>query len=156
MKLSKLNHVQIGFTLIELLIVVVILAILSAVSMPIYREHVLKAQFQELLTYAARYKDEAELEYFMNDTMLHDITETVNSEYVRKVTYWSNNKKDEYTQSIHIYPQNFYQGWNKDHAMIYKGVLNSSKQGMAWQCCQHNGFRALPADIVPNFCHKKC
>ncbi|MGY5452117.1 pilin [Agarivorans sp. MS3-6] len=58
---AKAANKQAGFTLIELMIVVAIIAILAAVALPAYNTYSKKAQFAEVISAAAPYKQAVEV-----------------------------------------------------------------------------------------------
>jgi type IV pilus assembly protein PilE len=59
-----------GFTLIELMIVVTVIAILLAVTMPLYQQHVLKSRRQEAKATLLRIAQLQERHYSANSTYL--------------------------------------------------------------------------------------
>ncbi len=64
-----------GFTIVELVIAIVIVAILSIVSVPIYQYHVERARLTEALTVLRAIADANTLYYLENKTWITDITE---------------------------------------------------------------------------------
>jgi prepilin-type N-terminal cleavage/methylation domain-containing protein len=57
-----------GFTLIELMVVIVIIGVLAAVSVPIYQNYTLKARASEGKAICGVYANSAKLFYSQNDT----------------------------------------------------------------------------------------
>jgi type IV pilus assembly protein PilE len=74
-----------GFSLMELLITLLIIGILSAISYPIYTEHLLKARRQhakvELLAIAKQLEIYHGINYTYEGALIRDLTITLNQSY---------------------------------------------------------------------------
>ena len=57
---------KLGFTLIEVLVVVLIIAVLTAVAMPMYKRAVLKSRFSTVMPMAKSVADAQEIYYLNN------------------------------------------------------------------------------------------
>lgn len=78
---------RLGFSLIELMVVVAIVAILSAVAMPAYKQYKLKAMLQDLLTYLERVAQDLKDEYARTGAFPNSIT--VNGQNIPNVCWQS-------------------------------------------------------------------
>lgn len=59
------KQLKTGFTLIEMMVVVVIISIVAAIAIPIYRQHIQKAQQDSCLAEAKSYSNH--IYYLLND-----------------------------------------------------------------------------------------
>ncbi len=142
-----------GFTLIELLIALAVVGILTAITVPIYREYVVRSQMIELMTQVLPLRSDVEFQYAMNQTVLTMPQQNWDTNFVRTIHI------GEYPSGhawISVYPQNIYDGWNTNQVLVFQSNHLDS-EFITWQCCTHfTVVHQIPERFNPPQCTKIC
>ena len=139
-----------GFSLLELLIVFIIIGILSAVTIPSYQKHIVKAKILDALNFTASLKLNI-TDFYLNNGFWpsnKDINlKNVSSSYIKSIKLYPENNGTESFEKIIV----TFKGDSKIENKSISLVSSNDDYNISWQCKKAE-LNSLDIELLPSSC----
>jgi len=141
---------QKAFTLLELLIVFIIIGILSAITIPSYQKHIVKAKILDALNFTNSIKL-ATTDFYLNNGFWpsnKDINlKSISSSYIKNIKLEPLNNKNNYIEKIII----TFKGDSKIENKSLSLISENDEYNISWNC-KPTDINSLDIELLPSSC----